>query len=351
MKLTPIDSGFYLVSDADAGRLAKASPHGELPRHGYQIEVNLPDGRQAILQRTPNRYGAHAVKRGWSWAVFRIGQGFPKLPKRNPTMTTDTKLEAYRRHLADAQHRVRVARRSEPSRVKAHMADVRGWQRVIARHLRGTKRNPAMTRLMPHGRHEKVETKIRRKSSTGEYVVSLYIDNVKQREADYFTTDRADAQATARLMMERGVKSNPRGIPRAGSRLPQAARGPWGAPVKVWRKDGFTLRLYDTNVPTGTGRLAETYLAYEFFDGAKRIFTGDRYRVAPGYAIDSMAAVYGLLGFLSLKPGDTDDEYFKDYSPAQMAWVESGRAEDLSLLVMLNEERAGRREYRRRIGR
>lgn len=214
-------------------------------------------------------------------------------------MPTDTRLEQYKRMLANAQERVRIARRVHPAGVKRHMEDVRGWQRVIRRHLRGakgnpsgatfgslkvgdtfdfisespqdsffegcrkvsargyecesgyvmkvgsvkvpvhhvgrafkpdhsrrkkladiygykdrphrllSKDNPAMTRLMPHGRHEKVETKIRRKSSTGEYVVSLYIDNVKQREADYFTTDRADAQATARLMMERGVKSNP----------------------------------------------------------------------------------------------------------------------------------------------
>lgn len=262
-------------------------------------------------------------------------------------MATDTKLEQYRRMLANAQERVRIARKVHPAGVKAHMADVKGWQRVIRRHLRSAKRNPAMTRLHPHGRHEKVETKVRRKSSTGEYVVSLYIDNVKQRNADYFTTDRADAHATARLMMERGVKSNPRGKPRAGSRLPQAARGPWGAPIRVWRKDGFTLRLYDTNVPVGgSGRIGQTYLAYELFDGAKRIFTGDRYRVAPAHADDSMASVYGLLGFLSLKHGDTDDEYFKDYTPDQLAWTESGRAEDLGLIVALNEEHASRRSYR-----
>lgn len=145
------------------------------------------------------------------------------------------------------------------------------------------------------------------------------------------------------------AKPNPRGVPRAGARLPSGTSQIWGRPIKTWKRDGFTLRLYDTNVPTGTGRLGETFLAYDFFDGQKLIFTGDRYRVAPGYAVDSMASVYGLLGFLSLKPGDTDDEYFKDYSPAQMAWVESGRAEDLGLLVALNEERAGRREYRRRI--
>ena len=158
-----------------------------------------------------------------------------------------------------------------------------------------------------------------------------------------------DPQAVARFRRAVGAKSNPRGIPRAGARLPSGTSQIWGRPIKTWKRDGFTLRLYDTNVPTGTGRLGETFLAYDFFDGQKLIFTGDRYRVAPGYAVDSMASVYGLLGFLSLKPGDTDDEYFKDYSPAQMAWVESGRAEDLGLLVALNEERAGRREYRRRI--
>ena len=326
-------------------------------------------------------------------------------------MATDTKLEQYRRMLANAQERVRIARKVHPAGVKAHMADVKGWQRVIRRHLRSAKRNPAMTRLHPHGRHEKVETKVRRKSSTGEYVVSLYIDNVKQRNADYFTTDRADAHATARLMMERGVKSNPRhprfeyvtcpvcrhpnihvarrgdreafikdhdtsivsgvrcpgsgrpvalseiratpikrnprGKPRAGSRLPSGTSSIWGRPIKTWKRDGFTLRLYDTNVPTGTGRMGDTFLAYDFFDGTKLIFTGDRYRVGAGTPIDSTAAVYGLLGFLSLKEGDTDAEYFKDYSPAQLAWSQSGRADELSLIVHDNEDRALRRAFRR----
>ena len=35
-----------------------------------------------------------------------------------------------------------------------------------------------------------------------------------------------------------------------------------------------------------------------------------------GTADDSDASVAGLMGFITLRPGDTDEEFFKDYSEA-----------------------------------
>lgn len=103
--------------------------------------------------------------------------------------------------------------------------------------------------------------------------------------------------------------------------------------LKVWKRDGFRLTLYYT----GGERLE-----YRFTDKGKVIFTGNDYRPSPMHAIDSLESVYGLLGFLSLQPGDTDKEYFDKYSEDQLAWSESGRAEELSLLVNDFEERRNR---------
>ena len=47
-----ISHNHYRVSDADAGRLAKAV-NAKLPRPGYMLRIELPDGRAADLLRTP----------------------------------------------------------------------------------------------------------------------------------------------------------------------------------------------------------------------------------------------------------------------------------------------------------
>jgi len=113
-----------------------------------------------------------------------------------------------------------------------------------------------------------------------------------------------------------------------------------GACIKRWNKDGFTLRIFDFPFPQ---RGSRRYYGYEFKDGRKVIFEGKDF--GPGYAIapDSLEAVYGLLGFLSVQEGDTDKEYFEKYTAKQMEWVRSGRCEELNLLVhdweMRREER------------
>jgi hypothetical protein len=51
------------------------------------------------------------------------------------------------------------------------------------------------------------------------------------------------------------------------------------------------------------------------------------------YAIDSDKAVGSLMGFLTLRPGDTDSEYFESYTPEQMHFAET-HAEALACEVM-----------------
>jgi hypothetical protein len=107
--------------------------------------------------------------------------------------------------------------------------------------------------------------------------------------------------------------------------------------LKIWKRNGYRLTLYYQ----GSNRLG-----YRFSDQGKMIFQGEDFKPSPLYAIDSLAAVYGLLSFLSLRPGDTDKEYFKDYTPDQINWCTSIRAEYLALLVSDFEEKKGRKGNR-----
>jgi hypothetical protein len=118
-----------------------------------------------------------------------------------------------------------------------------------------------------------------------------------------------------------------------------------GELIKTWRRDGFSLRLYDTG---RTGQYGKARLAYRFRDKGKLIFEGDDFFCSPLHAIDSLDSVYSLLAFLSLRPGDTDSEYFESYTPEQMNWCQSGRAEWLSCIVCDGEERLAKRRQRER---
>jgi len=79
-------------------------------------------------------------------------------------------------------------------------------------------------------------------------------------------------------------------------------------------------------------------LAYRFYHGGDKIFEGLHFSPAPGLEVDGDESFGALLGFLSLQPGDTDDEYFEDYTPEQLAWaIEHG--EELSWIAMELEEK------------
>lgn len=58
------------------------------------------------------------------------------------------------------------------------------------------------------------------------------------------------------------------------------------------------------------------------------LFEGEDFGCAPGTSIDSDECLRSILGFLTLRPGDTDPDYFADYTEAQRAFAE-GDAEDL----------------------
>ena len=88
-------------------------------------------------------------------------------------------------------------------------------------------------------------------------------------------------------------------------------------------KDIFTLTLFETNTER---------LEYVFKHNKKVIFQGRDFRPSPLYAIDSDETIKDLMGFLTLKPGDTDKEYFQDYTTEQMNFCEQF-AEDLQMII------------------
>ena len=87
----------------------------------------------------------------------------------------------------------------------------------------------------------------------------------------------------------------------------------WFSPCR-----SFRLELFETNErPERPRTICETYLAYRLFCRGKLIFEGDRYLASPSHSVDGVRNVQELLGWLSLKPGDTDSNHFADYTPAQ----------------------------------
>lgn len=93
----------------------------------------------------------------------------------------------------------------------------------------------------------------------------------------------------------------------------------------------FTLTMYATDRFDGRNGY---YIAYKLTatQHAKPIFEGDDYSPSPVHATDSDDSVRDLMGFLTLKPGDTDDEYFERYTPEQLAFAET-HAESLDMAV------------------
>lgn len=61
------------------------------------------------------------------------------------------------------------------------------------------------------------------------------------------------------------------------------------------------------------------------------LFEGCHYSTPCGR--DGVRVLAGLIVFLSLRPGDTDSEYVDDYTARQLAWIETDRPDDLSLIA------------------
>lgn len=98
----------------------------------------------------------------------------------------------------------------------------------------------------------------------------------------------------------------------------------------------FTLSVYDTH---NIDHYGKSILGYRLTMRSIKppvttlLFQGEDFCCAPSHAIDSDEMVESLMSFLTLKPGDTDPDYFKDYTAEQLHYC-SEYAESLQLEVM-----------------
>lgn len=74
-------------------------------------------------------------------------------------------------------------------------------------------------------------------------------------------------------------------------------------------------------------------LDYIFTSLGKVLIQGNDYCVSPLMYPDSIDACVTLLAFLTTKEGDTDSEYFADYTPEMLAFIRSNDCEMLGLYV------------------
>lgn len=81
----------------------------------------------------------------------------------------------------------------------------------------------------------------------------------------------------------------------------------------------FCLTIYDTY---NRDNLNKNVLAYRLTMNGKELFAGADFSCAPSHAIDGNGCVESIMGFLTLRPGDTDDEYFDKYTTAQKVYCD-----------------------------
>ena len=89
-------------------------------------------------------------------------------------------------------------------------------------------------------------------------------------------------------------------------------------PYRRGRGPRFTLTLWEAP-SNGSHRAMMGYrLRMAEGGGASRtLFEGEDFGCSPLHASDSDAAVEAIMSFLTLRPGDTDSEYFEGYTGEQ----------------------------------
>lgn len=104
------------------------------------------------------------------------------------------------------------------------------------------------------------------------------------------------------------------------------------APYLEGKGPTFDLLTWDTPNRFSTGQWKIGYALLET-GSDDPIFFGEDNGVAPAHPVDSDDALRGVLAFLTLRPGDTDAEYFAEYTERQHSFA-SAHAETLSIWGM-----------------
>ncbi|MCK5942490.1 MAG: hypothetical protein KAI24_11005 [Planctomycetes bacterium] len=114
--------------------------------------------------------------------------------------------------------------------------------------------------------------------------------------------------------------------PLTGEPLPEPLR-------RVRLDTGHVLTTWDAANLQRPGPTERARIGYELRDESGNVlFSGSDFGPPPLYAIDSDDTLRALLGFLTLRPGDTDADYFDDHSEAQLAFIDTTDCETLACL-------------------
>ena len=104
-----------------------------------------------------------------------------------------------------------------------------------------------------------------------------------------------------------------------------------------WKGYKVSLSLYELHSPNVPCRIG-----YRMLWKGKVIFEGRDFGPSPLHAIDSRETALAVMGFLCLRKGDTDKEYFEGYTEKQRAWSESYECECLGADCSWEESGRGR---------
>ena len=107
--------------------------------------------------------------------------------------------------------------------------------------------------------------------------------------------------------------------------------------IRHVRIDDYGLKVFDENElrPDGKHQLGANL--YRLEDPSDVVFDCSDFGNSPLHAIDSDETIRAILTFLTLRPGDTDADYFKDYTPRQIEFTEHD-AERLSIFTIEDDE-------------
>ena len=96
------------------------------------------------------------------------------------------------------------------------------------------------------------------------------------------------------------------------------------SPYRPGQGPRFVLKVYDLN-RYRDNKACLGYCLTQTEKGSKPVilFEAEDFCASPCHAIDSDETIAALMGFLTLKPGDTDREYFENYSPLQMDYCQA----------------------------
>lgn len=93
------------------------------------------------------------------------------------------------------------------------------------------------------------------------------------------------------------------------------------------------LRFANNNTTVNIYWNGGNYCSYELIVNKEVIASGNDFRPSPLHHIDDNQSIVSLLGFLTVRPGGADPDYFKDHSAKHMKWLDSSECQDLELMV------------------